>query len=268
MNTIQSAALLAHDMRHKGFDVLHLSTALAPIHRNRIVERVKERLKYRLQDWTLVATSCVEAGVDFSFGTGFRESCSVTSLIQTGGRINRNNEYATSEVWDFRICDPPLYNDNPSFALPKKILDRMFDENAFENLSIEEILYKAISYEITESKNEKAKEILKQEREMEYPEVSKLCRVIDSDTRTVVIDKDMIKRLKKREKVTTHELQKCCVQIWSSKINDLDVKPLFESTTDEYGLYVWEYDYDPDFLGYMQGILHLVQFKKTGIEIY
>jgi CRISPR-associated endonuclease/helicase Cas3 len=268
MNTIQSAALLAHDMRLKGFDVLHLSTALAPIHRNHIIDRVKERLKYRLQDWTLVATSCVEAGVDFSFGTGFRESSSVTSLIQTGGRINRNNEYATSEVWDFRIYDPPLYNDNPSFALPKKILDKMFDDNAFENISIEEILQKAITSEITESRNEKAKEILRLESEMEYPEVSQLCRVIDSDTRTVVIDRAIIKRLQNGENVTPRELQKYCVQIWSSKINNLNIKPLFDSSKDEYGLYIWEYDYDPDFLGYMQGILHLLQLKKEGISIY
>ena len=66
MNTVQSAAVIAHDLKVKGEIVLHLSTALAPIHRNRIVERIRERLKYfYLTNWTLVATSCVEAGMDF-----------------------------------------------------------------------------------------------------------------------------------------------------------------------------------------------------------
>ena len=75
LNTVQSAAVVADRMRKAGQDVMHLSTALAPIHRNRIVDRVKERLKYDYEDWTLVATSCVEAGMNFSFRTGFRESC-------------------------------------------------------------------------------------------------------------------------------------------------------------------------------------------------
>ena len=45
LNTVQSAAVVAERMHQAGHDVLHLSTALAPIHRNRIVERIKERLK-------------------------------------------------------------------------------------------------------------------------------------------------------------------------------------------------------------------------------
>ena len=44
--------------------MLHLLTALAPIHREAIVARVIEMLKYQA-DWTLVATSLVEAGLDF-----------------------------------------------------------------------------------------------------------------------------------------------------------------------------------------------------------
>jgi CRISPR-associated endonuclease/helicase Cas3 len=264
MNTVQSAAVLAAHMRQKGHDVIHLSTALAPLHRDRIVERIKERLKYKLNNWTLVATSCVEAGLDFSFRTGFRESCSATSLLQIGGRINRNNEYGTAEIWDFRIVDPPLYNENPSFALSRKVLDTLFDEDAFSSFSIEDILRKALSHEITESKNEKAKEILKMEKEMEYPQVERLCRVIDSDTRTVLIDKTLADRITTGKEVSPNELQRYCVQIWASKISALNVKRLFESCEDEYGLYVWEDDYDPDFLGYMQGVLKLKEFIISG----
>ena len=53
-------------------------------------------------DWTLVATSCVEAGVDVSFRTGLRELASLTSLIQVGGRVNRSGEYGSADVWGFQ----------------------------------------------------------------------------------------------------------------------------------------------------------------------
>ena len=267
MNTVQSAAILADSMRKKGLNVLHLSTALTPIHRDMIIKRVKEKLKYQHADWTLVATSCVEAGVDFSFRTGFRESCSVTSLIQTGGRVNRNDEYKTAEVWDFRVCDAPLYNDNPSVALSKKVLDGMFDENAFDQYDLKAIIEKAFAREMTDRKNTRAREILTKEREMEYPDVARLCRVIDSDTRIVLVDRDIAGRLRKGCRITPNELQRHCVQLWASRIESLRLRPLFDMSGDEYGLYVWEYDYDPDFLGYMQGVLQLLEISRTGLAI-
>jgi CRISPR-associated endonuclease/helicase Cas3 len=267
MNTVQSAAVLADSMKKKGLDVLHLSTALTPIHRDVIISRVKERLRYSHSDWTLVATSCVEAGVNFSFRTGFRESCSLTSLIQTGGRVNRGAEYETSEVWDFRVCDPPLYNDNPSVALSRKVLDGLFDESVFDQCDLETILAKAIIREMTDHKNARAREILTKEHEMEYPDVARLCRVIDSDTRTVLVDRDIAAKLRKGFRMASNELQRHCVQLWASKIESLKLRPLFNSSEDEYGLYVWEYDYDPDFLGYMQGVLPILKMNKTGLAI-
>jgi len=63
----------------------------------KFLEHFVTRLRQRdPPDWCLVATSCVEAGVDFSFRSGFRERFSASSTIQTGGRINRNSEYDSS----------------------------------------------------------------------------------------------------------------------------------------------------------------------------
>jgi len=57
---------------------------------------------WQLGSWVLVATSCVEAGVDFSFRTAFRESCGLINLLQIAGRARRVEEYEGAEVWDFR----------------------------------------------------------------------------------------------------------------------------------------------------------------------
>jgi CRISPR-associated endonuclease/helicase Cas3 len=261
VNTVQSAAVLADSMRKKGLDVLHLSTGLTPNHRDIIIERVKERLNFHYNNWTLVATSCVEAGVDFSFRTGFRESCSVASLLQTAGRVNRNGEYETAEVWDFRICDAPLYNENPSVALSRKILDELIDEDGFRQDDLSAILEKALSRELTDHKNTRASEILRKEREMEYPDVDRLCRVIDSDTRTVLIDRDIAAKLRRGCRLPPNKLQRHCVQLWAHKIDLLKLEPLFPSSDNEYGLYLWKHEYDPDFLGYMQGMLPILKMK-------
>ena len=84
LNTVQSAAVIASDMAQKYGRgcVEHLSTALTPEDRSKTIKRIKQRLKDTSdRDWTLVATSCVEAGVDFSFRTGFREMSSLLSLL-------------------------------------------------------------------------------------------------------------------------------------------------------------------------------------------
>ena len=87
VNTVQSAAVIARHLaggesRNSGRSnhpqVEHLSTALTPTDRAITLDRVIDRLKNKDdRNWTLVATSCVEAGVDFSFRTGIRERASL-----------------------------------------------------------------------------------------------------------------------------------------------------------------------------------------------
>jgi CRISPR-associated endonuclease/helicase Cas3 len=107
MNTLQSAAVMARHMRSAGHDTLHLSTALCPRDRNAILEMVRGRLDPEEgypSDWTLVATSLMEAGVDLSFRTPFRERFATASLIQIGGRGNRNFEWSEGvTVHDFAV---------------------------------------------------------------------------------------------------------------------------------------------------------------------
>ncbi len=262
LNTVQSAALVADRMRKAGHDVLHLSTALAPIHRNRIVERIKERLKYnKYQDWTLVATSCVEAGMDFSFRTGFRESCSTASLIQVGGRVSRGDEHANAAVWDFRVLDPML-SQHLGFTVPRRVLDKLFDDEVVETLSPNELAKEAMRREVTATNEERAEQIRDAEDGMEYPQVAEMCRVIDSYTQTVVIDPDLLKALQDKERVDYRRLLLHSVQIWAYKVPKLPVKPVFPNTVRKDGssiLYEWTAAYDPDFLGYMEGVIPLLE---------
>ena len=102
LNTVQSAAVIAADMAAEfgQTHVEHLSTALTPEDRGNTIDRIRRRLADPDDaDWTLVATSCVEAGVDFSFRTGFREISSLLSLLQAAGRVNRHGRNTEAVMW-------------------------------------------------------------------------------------------------------------------------------------------------------------------------
>jgi CRISPR-associated endonuclease/helicase Cas3 len=263
VNTVQTAAAVALAMRKSGHNVLHLSTALAPAHRDLIVERVKLRLRDKIENWTLVATSCVEAGMDFSFRTGFRERASTASLIQIGGRVSRGNEFSDAEVWDILLRDN-LFRNNPAVSISRKALDHFTLDDLNKKASFE-LATIAMRREWTSGAEEKARKLTEYEEQMEYPAVSKECRVIDTDTRTVIIDESITDAIRKGKKISKTEIMRYSVQIWADKIDRLSLEPVL---SDKQGLgpclYFWNYEYDPDFLGYMKGVLKLEDFIAAG----
>jgi len=121
----------------------------------------------------------------------------------------------------------------------------------------------AMRREWTSGAEEKAKQLIDDEEGMEYPSVSKQCRVIEAATRSVIIDKALAEAVLRGEKVSRVELMRYSVQIWASRIEKLGLEPLTHYSSD-LGIYVWKYDYDPDFLGYMAGALKIEDFISSG----
>ena len=263
VNTVQSAAVIAKAISEMdGRDrVEHLSTALTPVDRESTLAFVKRRLshlKYQsnnkaLADWTLVATSCVEAGVDLSFRTGLRESASLVSLIQVGGRVNRHQEYDYSEVWTFTLQEADMLRLHPGFKDSSKVLDTMFNENRVTPDDCKEALRREVCLSGLKDK------IRDHEAAMDFPEVRSLFRVIDSNTYTVVVDDTVRQRLKNWDKVSWREIQNHSVQIWGTRIESLRI-PQFAQYPN---LYEWNLAYD-DFLGYMAGVLTVDEFATKG----
>jgi CRISPR-associated endonuclease/helicase Cas3 len=262
VNTVQSAAAIARHLaaRLRGEHVEHLSTALTPRDRKATLDLVKLRLRQpNHRDWTLVATSCVESGVDLSFRTGIRERCSLTSLLQTSGRVNRSNEYGQADVWDIRLRHDHLLRPHPAFEASARILGELFNEQKVSP----EFCTEALRREITQEGMPKKKEdILVAERNADFPAVEELFHVITSNTLTAVVDRDLIERLDRGEKVTRDELQGGSIQIWQDRAQE------WGATDFEYlsGLKKWTLPYDC-FLGYMAGVLPLVDAGQSGFIV-
>jgi CRISPR-associated endonuclease/helicase Cas3 len=235
------------------------------VDREATVRRVRERLKSDFKDWVLVATSCVEAGVDFSFRTAFRESCGLVNLLQIAGRVSRSAEYAEADVWDFRHDEQGLLTLHPQFKISRAVLAQLFEEGRVDPSQCTEALRRELNSGLGQTET-LAQVILQAEREADYPEVAKLCRLITADTRTVLVNPGLIARFEARKHdqfPSAREVLKHSVQIWSSRLDagKIPVKPI--GFDDE--LWAWIGAYD-NFLGYMAGMMPLLNAREKGLE--
>lgn len=185
MNTVQSAAVMARHMREDGHRVLHVSTALCPRDRAAMLDQVEAWLDDRERpNWTLVATSLVEAGLDFSFKTAFRERFATASLIQIGGRVNRNSENPiASMVHDFIVSAVDGLTAHPLAAIPGDVLGQLFKDGRLAGvIDPAAVVTAAMRREMRRRRQSGGDALLVAERERRYPDVAELGRVIDADT--------------------------------------------------------------------------------------
>ena len=94
-----------------GDSVYLLTTDLSPKHRSRIVREIKERIRAGLP-CQVVATQCIEAGVDLDFKAMYRALAPLESIIQAAGRCNRNGKFEVGKVVVFIPDEPTLYPDS------------------------------------------------------------------------------------------------------------------------------------------------------------
>lgn len=255
MNTVHGAAAMAKHLRDENENVLHLSTALSPNDRDETLKLVLTRLDPRRGysgNWTLVATSIMEAGIDVSFRSAFRERFGAASLIQIAGRVNRHLEWEDGgDVHDFIVSGLPHH---PDARAPAEALAHLVEKGAF-NGSIKpvELVTHAMRLELRQGRRIIVDHLGKAEAASNYPDVASLGRIIDADTRLVVVDAVLRDRVIHRDKIPVRDLLAGSVQIWSRKISSFRLEPI--PGRDE--IYWWPYEYDPTFLGFMAGALDL-----------
>lgn len=253
LNTVQSAAVLADCISQKygRSKVEHLSTSLTPNDRDTTLKCVKSRLNNKSDtDWTLVATTCVEAGIDISFKIGFHELSSLSSLLQAAGRVNREGNDGKSEMWTFRIAEDGMLKLNPGLKQSGEVLKGYFEGNVHisPQLTTNSISDEIVLYGLSG----KHQVLVKNEALQNFKSVERDFKVIDSDTRLTVVDADIASKLRYGN-INWKELQKASVQVAKHKLYEMK-SPLIVD-----GIYYWDSGYD-NFLGYMDGVIKLKKY--------
>ncbi|WP_370817050.1 CRISPR-associated helicase Cas3' [Ruminococcus sp.] len=143
VNTKKTAAELYYLVQGEKY---HLSANMTPAHRSRVIEVVRKKLENG-EHITVVSTSLVEAGVDLDFNTVFRQLSGLDSILQAGGRCNREGKDDKGYVYVFDIDETyrkgsdlamrinktkgllEKYQDITSYDCIKEYYDGIFDFN-------------------------------------------------------------------------------------------------------------------------------------------
>ena len=138
--------------------VFFLTTDLCPTHRSVQIEIIRQRLKQKLP-CRVVATQCIEAGVDLDFRTMYRALAPLEAIVQAAGRCNRNGCDSAGQVIVFRPEDsgmpyPDTWYSNaavtvqemePPFSIHDPNVIREYYRRIFEGTSDKPELENAIA---------------------------------------------------------------------------------------------------------------------------
>lgn len=174
----------------------HLSTFMYPKHRKRLLRTIRERLKAG-QPCKLIATSLVEAGVDFDFPTVYRELAGIDSVIQAAGRCNREGkrpcedcETIISRLQEEKGSSIPQSLKQP-IRVAEQVAERYDDLTSLD--AIEMYFLRLYKYK---GEGLDAKEIIKQmddgirSKSFPFAAVAKQFKLIENNTMTILIDKE------------------------------------------------------------------------------
>ncbi len=113
----------------------HLSTYMTPHDRKQTIKKIRDDLENG-RKVCVVSTSLIEAGVDLDFETVFRQTAGLDSILQSGGRCNREGKRDKGDVYFFST-DEKLNGD---IALRANITNQLAAkyDNINDKLCIEE----------------------------------------------------------------------------------------------------------------------------------
>lgn len=164
--------------------VFYLTSDLCSVHRSRVLEIVKERLTEGKSCY-LVASQCIEAGVDLDFPVVYRALAPLESIIQAAGRCNRNGDSPDGRVIVFLPDEERLYPLGTYYkraAVCVKTLASRHPIDCFNLKHIEE--YYEILYSNADGDKEKLKQAI---QNRDYVEVQKEYKLIESKGVQVIV---------------------------------------------------------------------------------
>ncbi|MGF7186252.1 CRISPR-associated endonuclease/helicase Cas3 [Desulfitispora alkaliphila] len=211
--------------------VFHLSTKMYPLHRQRTLSEIKERLANG-QVCKVIATQLIEAGVDVDFPVVYRAIAGIDSIAQAAGRCNREGRVDCADVYVFM---PTEKHAQPPKEIELNVSEaRSVFRNFEDPLSIEGInKYFHLLYNL---KNTDSKDIVKdvkaQANKLDYSfaDIAEEFKLIENKTIAIIVpEKDneecekLIEQLKYAPIVyqIVRKLQPYTVNVYENEFKEL-----------------------------------------------
>ncbi|HCT64487.1 MAG TPA: CRISPR-associated helicase/endonuclease Cas3 [Lachnospiraceae bacterium] len=236
----------------------HLSTYMIGKDRIRVISEIKERLKLLDEEFdtiesipenrqiTVISTSLIEAGVDLDFHTVYRELTGLDSILQSGGRCNREGRRnkENSKVYVFELAQNKLqYNA----SIAKDLFREFEDINQLECIEkYYERIFEIYSDEII--KNE-LKTIRKKPYSINFKDYAESFKIIQDENAVSIIvpcDEYSMALMEETQKFGVSNLRKlqlymASIKIWEFEelrkqgvLEDFNTGAYFLTNTDYY----------------------------------
>lgn len=229
----------------------HLSTYMTPYDRKRILQEIREELNRLEKDYptyeavpkerriTIIATSLIEAGVDLDVYTVFRERSGLDSILQAGGRCNREGRRAIADVFVFDFADytrrAPIEEKG---NLAKELLGKY--EDISKPLCIAEYYDTLYFMKQEEIQKNAMHKMCSKIRRLLFKEYAEKFELIDSKTVSVVVVRDeksreLAEHLWYTKSVNTRMLQNYVCTVYQKELENL----IKQHVVEDYGTGVY-----------------------------
>lgn len=158
----------------------HLSTLLCGAHRRKVLSQVRERLATG-QECRLVSTQVVEAGVDLDFPVVLRAMAPLDSIIQAGGRCNREGLLDRGLVVVFEGGGSPPGAYRTATDITRSVMARGAQD--FDDPGLVADYFRALFQSVNLDRNN----VQLHRRNLAYEEVARRFRMIEDEGTPVVV---------------------------------------------------------------------------------
>ena len=189
VNTIKKARQIREEMGPD--DVFCLTTLLTPRDRKRQLDEIRSRLHDGCP-CRVISTSLIEAGVDVDFPSVWRETAGLDSIIQAGGRCNRENRRPAEEsiVHVFSLEDTgDLRFTRKNISTAEEVMRNREDMDSPD--AVHEY-FERLLYVLKDTAALDRGEFMKKMTTQSFPlkEIGEEFRIIDEDQCTVLIPQE------------------------------------------------------------------------------
>lgn len=211
----------------------HLSTYMSAYDRQRTISAVKKDLEQLYADYpgltgvpeerrvTVISTSLIEAGVDLDFYTVYRELSGLDSILQAGGRCNREGKRQNAVV---KIFEWSSASNEAKVNITRRLLQEYPDIS--DETCVREYYRRLVGFKDEEIKRNTISAGCKKPIDLPFADYAKRFKMIEDNTVAVAVAEDeqsqaLTERLINTGYTDTRKLQKYAFTVYENELNDL-----------------------------------------------